>query len=89
MDLAVIPTAAREMHLLIVDDEAAILQALRRVLRSSAWKVELANSSEEGLERFLALRPEVVISDFRMPGMNGVELLARIKELAPETQRIL
>lgn len=89
MELAVNPTVAREMRLLIVDDEESILSALRRVLRRPEWQIELARGSEEGWERFQQLRPEVVISDFRMPGMNGVELLAKIKDAAPETQRIL
>ncbi len=76
-------------RLLLVDDEANILRSLRRVLRRSEWTIETAEDGEAALEVFARFQPEVVISDFRMPGMNGVEFLARVKELAPHTQRIM
>ena len=52
------------------------------------WEIETAGDAEEGLCKFERLRPGVVISDFRLPGMNGVEFLARVKELV-HTQRIM
>lgn len=82
------PTAARG-RLLLVDDEEYILRSLRRVLRRGEWEIETAGDGEEGLRKFEQFRPGVVISDFRLPGMNGVEFLARVKELVPNTQRIM
>jgi two-component system NtrC family sensor kinase len=76
-------------RLLLVDDEENILRSLKRVLRHSGWQVETANDAEAALRVLETFRPEVVVSDFRMPGMNGVELLARVKTLAPLTQRIM
>ncbi len=76
-------------RLLLVDDEENILRSIKRVLRRGNWQVETAADGQQALERFREFQPAVVISDFRMPGMNGVELLSRVKELAPRTQRIM
>ncbi len=76
-------------RLLLVDDEENILRSLRRVLRRGDWIIETAGDGEAALKIFERFHPAVVISDFRMPGMNGVEFLARVKELDPHTQRIM
>lgn len=76
-------------RLLLVDDEENILRSLRRVLRRGDWAIETAPDGERGIEIFERFQPAVVISDFRMPGMNGVEFLARVKEVSPHTQRIM
>ncbi len=81
--------AARPGRLLLVDDEENILRSLKRVLRRGDWHVETAPDGETALALIAQFQPEVVLSDFRMPGMNGVELLARVKELSPSTQRIM
>ncbi|HMK72844.1 MAG TPA: response regulator, partial [Myxococcaceae bacterium] len=76
-------------RLLVVDDEENILRSLRRVLRHGDWEIRTALDAEQGLAELEAFRPEVVISDFRLPGMNGAEFLARVKERMPRAQRIL
>lgn len=76
-------------RLLLVDDEENILRSLRRVLRRGNWLIETAPDADAGLQLFERFRPAVVISDYRMPGMSGVDFLARVKELAPTTQRIM
>ncbi len=81
-------TASRA-RLLLVDDDDAVLRALRRVLRRGDWDLETAPTAEAALQLLPEWRPEVVIADYRMPGMNGVELLSRVKELSPRTQRVL
>ncbi len=75
--------------ILIVDDEANILQALRRVLRREPYRVLTASSGEEGLEIIQKEPVDIIISDQRMPGMPGIQFLARAKELCPETIRII
>ncbi len=75
--------------LLLVDDEENILRSIQRVLRRGNWVIEAATDAQRGLEVFKSFAPEVVISDFRMPGMNGVEFLSRIKQASPRTQRIM
>ncbi len=75
--------------LLLVDDEPAILSALRRMLRQEGYRILTANNAVEGLER-LALEPvQVVISDQRMPGMAGTEFLSRVKTMHPDCLRII
>jgi signal transduction histidine kinase/DNA-binding NarL/FixJ family response regulator len=76
-------------RLLLVDDEEYILKSIRRVLRRGDWQIETASDAEEGLKALERFTPEVVISDFRMPGMNGVEFLSRVKQQVPRAQRIM
>lgn len=76
-------------RLLLVDDEENILRSLRRILKRGGWEIEVASNAEEALARFDSFRPGVVLSDYYMPGLSGVELLTQIKERAPFTQRIL
>ena len=76
-------------RLLLVDDEENILKSIRRVLRRGDWVIETALDAETGLELLERFSPEVVISDFRMPGMNGVDFLSKVKERSPRTQRIM
>ena len=74
---------------LVVDDEPHALELLTRSLRKHA-KVETAGSAEEAWERFRASDAiDIVISDQRMPGMSGVDLLGRIAETHPSVGRIL
>lgn len=76
-------------RILIVDDEVHVLGALRRLLRREGFSIEVALSGEEALEKLQAFEADMVISDFRMRGMNGVQLLGQIMLSAPRTVRVL
>jgi two-component system response regulator VicR len=76
-------------RILVVDDEAEIANALRRLLRRRGFEVETATSGLEGLTKAAAFQPDLVLSDFRMPGMTGAEMLGRIKRLYPLTLRAI
>src|SRR5215471_3124706 len=76
-------------RLLVVDDEENILKSLRRVLRSGDWEIRTALDGESGLKVLEQFTPEVVISDFRLPGMNGADFLAQVKQRIPLAQRIM
>jgi serine/threonine-protein kinase len=80
--------ADKKARILFVDDEERILTALRSVFRSS-YHVFTATSGAEALEWATKFRPHVVVSDQRMPGLTGVQMLRQIKEAAPNTVRIL
>lgn len=80
---------ATKSAVLLVDDEESILNSLRRLLRGQPYDVVLATSGAQALE-IMATRPiDLVISDARMPGMDGATLLAEVHRLYPATGRIL
>ncbi len=74
---------------LIVDDEPSILSALRRALRDTPWKILTADSGREGLQVLADDRVAVVIADYQMPDMDGVQFLNRVKQRWPMIQRVM
>ncbi len=82
-------SAARPV-VLLVDDEPRMLSALKRTLRREGLSIETASNASEALARVASGPPvDLVISDYRMPGRNGVELLIAIRRDSPGTARIL
>ena len=79
----------RQRTLLLVDDEPNILSALRRLIRGAGYRVLTAGSGSEGLEVLAQTEVDVIVSDQRMPGMTGVDFLRSVKELYPDTVRIV
>jgi two-component system probable response regulator PhcQ len=77
-------------RILVVDDEADILRSMK-VYLESALGIEVATepSGLAGLERLRAEPFDLVLSDFRMPGMDGIRFLAAALALRPDTPRIL
>jgi HD-like signal output (HDOD) protein/ActR/RegA family two-component response regulator len=76
---------------MFVDDEMAVLEGLRLALRdrSVEWDMSFAHGGEEALTELERCPADVVVSDMRMPGMDGAELLSRIKARWPETVRLI
>jgi len=85
---AAFDTGGKKAKLLFVDDEERILNALRSVFRNQ-YNVFTASSGPEAMEFLKRFRPHVVISDQRMPEMTGVEFLRQVKDVAPQTVRML
>ena len=83
------PQVLSEQRLLLVDDEEPVRRSLARVLAGQGWQIQSAGDGASALELAKSFGPHVVVSDFRMPGMNGVDLLARIKDVLPKAQRIM
>ena len=75
--------------LLCVDDEPNILSALRRLFRPQGYKVLVAESGKAGLELLKTEHVDLVISDMRMPEMDGSQFLEQVRAQWPETMRIL
>src|ERR1700756_3356201 len=72
-------------RLLIVDDERGIVVALKGLFTKEGYEVETADSGEQALDRFKTDFFDVVITDLSMKGMDGLELLKRVRELEPNT----
>jgi len=87
--LATSPDFGGGRVLLLVDDEANVLSALKRLLRRDGYKILTAASAEEGLELLARHKVGVLLSDQRMPGMNGTELLSRVKVMYPNIIRMI
>ena len=75
--------------LLLVDDEPSILNALRRTLRSGDYRIVIANGAEEALDALAHYDVGVIITDNRMPGVSGIELLRQVKQRYPQVTRIM
>ena len=82
-------TATQSPRVLVVDDEQGILDVIRILLANNGFTPHVAHGGRAGLEQIEALRPDVVISDIRMPGVTGVEILAAARAADPETPVIL
>jgi CheY-like chemotaxis protein len=80
-----------KLRILFVDDDPNVLSGLRRMLRPlrDRWETFFANRGPEALEFLERQEVEVVVSDMRMPGMDGAELLHSIKEQYPQVMRII
>ena len=79
------------MRLLVVDDEPMVLQGLQRTLRSMTkeWSIEFACGGKEALEKMAAAPFDVLITDARMPGIDGAEVLRQAQKLYPQTIRMI
>lgn len=76
-------------RILCVDDEPQLLSALKRVFRGSEYAVDTAGDGFQGLEKIKENQYDVIISDMRMPHMDGAEFLTAAAQLRPECPRIL
>ena len=77
-------------RVLVVDDEPGIVASLRRTLRREGWDLLTAAGPEEAWQRLQTEGPvDMVISDYQMPGLTGVELLARVVQAWPDTRCVL
>lgn len=75
--------------LLIVDDEAQILSALKRSLRREKYEIVAVESAAAALRILGERRVDAILSDHKMPGTSGVQLLARAAEINPDVVRML
>ena len=75
--------------ILLVDDEAGIRKVLGISLQDSGYDVHTAENGQEALRLFKEIAPPIVLTDIKMPDMDGIELLRRIKEESPDTEVIM
>ncbi len=75
--------------ILVVEDDESVAYMLERLFVNSGFGVTIAADGESGWQQFQSSPPDVVVSDIKMPGMGGVELLARIKQVDPQMDVVL
>jgi len=75
--------------LLLIDDEVDVQYSFRRIFDASDIELHTASSGEEGLRLIPKVKPDLVLSDIRMAGLNGLETLRRIRQLDPQLPVIL
>ena len=77
------------MRVLVVDDELFICELLQEYLSLQGYEVNFATNGEEAVSLFEEFRPHIVLLDIRMPGMNGIGVLRRIKEMDSSSKVIM
>jgi len=87
----VVTTGTTKRRILFVDDEPNVLSGLRNLLRKQRhqWDMLFATSGPEALAELAKSPVDVIVSDMRMPGMDGAALLTRVRDLYPQTARIV
>jgi len=76
-------------RILLIDDEPDLLRVLARSLKADGHEVATALNGPDGLAAFEGQHPAIVITDIKMPGMSGIEVLKRIKEREPDAEVII
>jgi CheY-like chemotaxis protein len=83
------PAQPANPHILLIDDNRDGLLVRRSLLEEVGYRVQIASNGEEGLKLFESLSFDVVVTDYRMPRMDGAELIKRIRQLNPNARIIL
>ena len=83
------PSTEDRPTVLIVDDESAIVDTLRILLKNEGFAAHVAFGGKQGLDQIAALRPNVIISDIRMPAVGGMDLLTAARAQDPDVPVIL
>jgi len=83
------PAGQLQPQILVVDDDEGNRSTLERMIAKEGWQVRGAGSGEEALDQVRKSRPAVVLTDLKMPGMDGIDLLRATKEISPSTEVVL
>lgn len=80
-----------KMNVLFVDDEPRVLDGIKRMLRSmrSEWNIRFASGAEEALKILQEHKTDIIVSDMRMPDVDGAELLTQVREQFPDIARLI
>lgn len=79
----------QKMRLLLVEDDALIRDALRLFFESEGCRLDVLETAEEAVEAVRRREYDIVITDYRLPGMDGLQFLRELHECRPRTMRVL
>ncbi len=65
--------------ILVIDDDSLVRASLKETLTAAGFQVEVAEDGEQGLAKALALHPDLLISDVRMPGLDGLQMVQKLR----------
>ncbi len=82
-------TGESKPTVLVIDDETGILESLRILLKNEGFTPIIANGGKQALDQLAELRPDIILSDVRMPNIGGVQVLSAARALDPEMPVIL
>ena len=77
------------LKVLLIDDEESIRKLVGLYLSSKGYEVITAADGQGGIDLFTRETPSIVLTDIKMPGIDGIEVLKRIKQVSPETEVIV
>jgi DNA-binding NarL/FixJ family response regulator len=83
------PLAERKRRILIVDDHPMVREGLASMLEGEVGELAQAGTGEEALSRVREIRPDLVLLDLKLPDLDGLTVLQRVKALAPETSVVI
>lgn len=79
----------QKTSILVLDDETIILKRLKPALEKAGYEVEVFSRSSEAMERVMAKDFDIVVTDLKMQGLDGMQFLTRVKERSPSTEVIV
>ena len=80
---------SQSANVLVIDDESSILESLRILLRNEGFTPHVAQGGRQGLEQIASLSPDIVLTDVRMPNVDGIEVLSAVRKQDPAIPVIL
>ena len=83
------PAESDASRIMVVDDDERTVEIFHDKLEHSGYEVLTAQSAEEALGQLNKFKPAIIITDLKMPGMSGLDLLARVREHMPDTEVIV
>jgi DNA-binding NarL/FixJ family response regulator len=77
--------------IIIVDDDENLISGLKRSLRdkSDVWDIQYAKSAKDAVALLASKKYDLIVTDYKMPGMDGLDLLIHVKESYPQMKRVL
>ena len=76
-------------RILVVDDQLGVRKLLLEAFKDDGYDVELAASGQEAIEKVSKSRPEIILMDMKMPGMNGLDTLAEIEKIEKSIEVVI